>query len=418
MQQKKAPIAIALQLAYERAMSAREGVEHRLASIPPQQVLVHRWCNETAVTAAEEFPGMELDSYPVLTRMNAEITKLERYEIEIVDRAIKYEEAMTSLALVLNKIKSDDAYASLPEVKAVLKSYTLQLRDNPWPAEWPISIKNSTNGRTASKPITLTRYANLTAPPEPTMMPFNIFISGHQIELLTRYEEGIYCFEEQLTAFYENKTSSRWPAILEAIRCGIRWPQLDRYLDEADAPWLPSEFVNETFGLRGTLARRDELADLMQRVSQGAAHWYLTQHTGRGYMHDEDVNLDFIQELMSIGLILWGPDLAPAELLRGIPLPEVKFLFAIAGMAPPRSYNASVAAYDRLADAYGEEMLKAEIMKQVDATRIIDVLEPDGWHREERLGPRARANILVSSLIYLYEGHSGPLRILNWTCQN
>lgn len=414
MQKKKAPLAIALQLAYDRALSAREAVEYRLASMPPQQILVHRWIHDTLNIAAEEFPGMDLQSYPVQTRKNAEISKLERYETEIVDRAIKYKDSLASLALLLNKIHANDQYASLPEFKAILKAYPLQLRLNPWPTEWPESIKIISHDRARSKPISLSRYVDLPPTPTPSNTTFTVEIHGHQIELVARYEEGIHFFQEQLRAFCENKTSSRWPAILEAIRCGIRWPILDKYLKETNAPWLPDDFVSETFGLRGTLVRRDELADLLQRVSQGAAHWYLTQHTGRGYLHEEHVNLECIEELISIGLLHWGPDMPPSELIRGMEFAEVKFLFANAELAPPRGYDAAVAKYDQLLDAYGEEALKAEIVKQVDATHIIDVLEPDGWDREDRLGPRARANILVSSLIYLYEEHPGPLRIINW----
>jgi hypothetical protein len=128
----------------------------------------------------------------------------------------------------------------------------------------------------------------------------------------------------------------------------------------------------------------------------------------------EDVDLELIEELMSINLIQWGPDMPPSELLRSIPFPEVKFLFAYADIVPPRGYDAAIAKYDLLLNAYGKDELMWEITNQVDATHIIEVLEPEGWDREDRLGPRARANILVISLIYLHEGHSGPLRILNW----
>lgn len=88
------PLAIALSLAYDRALTAREAVEHRLTSIPPQEFLVQRWLNETAAIAAEQYSGFDINSYPVQTRIQRECEKLKRYNGEIDGRLVKYAAAL------------------------------------------------------------------------------------------------------------------------------------------------------------------------------------------------------------------------------------------------------------------------------------------------------------------------------------
>lgn len=415
MSKPRDPFAIALSLAYDRAMTAREAVEHRLSSIPSQERVVSRWLNETAIFAAEEYPGWDLHSYPIQTRIQNECDKLARYQNEIDSRLVKYEEALKALEQVKIKILAVKARASSPEIEDVLKSCPKVLSRNPWPADWPPRTKFQYHESPLFETHSFKRNVALPAHPSRSQTTFHLNLAGHVIELFAVYQEGIPFFKDALSAFlYEPGVSSRWPAILEAIRCGIRWPLLDKYLKEVQNPWLPRDFVDDDFGLRGSLVRRDELADLMNQVSPEAAHWYLTQHTGTMMLYEDFVDSDIVEELMSIGLIKWGPDMPMGELLRNIPFPEVKSLFALADLTPPRGYDAAVAKFSTLIDAYGKDEIESKIKSLVDVSRIIDVLEIDGWEKEERLGPRARANILVSTLVMLDEGDPGPLQIVNW----
>lgn len=54
------------------------------------------------------------------------------------------------------------------------------------------------------------------------------------------------------------------------------------------------------------------------------------------------------------------------------------------------------------------------IRQFVDPSTVIEIREPRGWHREARLGPRARANVMVCTLVLLHESDVGPRQILNW----
>lgn len=408
------PLAIALSLAYDRALTAREAVEHRLTSIPPQEYLVQRWLNETAAIAAEQYPGFDINSYPVQTRMQREREKLNRYNGEIDGRLVKYAAALKDLEQLKKKILSAKERASSLEIKGMLKSWPKILVRDPWPSYWPPQKKYRPREAIVHEAFSFMKNISLPVPPQPSLTPFHINLAGHEIELFARYQEGITFFQANIYAFNDQSHSSRWPAILEVIRCGIRWPLLDEYLKEADAPWLPREFVDETFGLRGSLTRRDELADVMNQVSQETAHWYLTNWTGRSVLSEDFYDTYIIEELISIGLIKWGPDMPISELIRSIPFPEVKYLFAFADLPPPRSYNLAVARFNELLEACGKDEMRYKIKNLIDVSRIIDVLEVDGWDREERLGPRARANVLVSTLIMLDEGDSGPLSIIKF----
>lgn len=296
----------------------------------------------------------------------------------------------------------------------MLKSWPKILVRDPWPSYWPPQKNYQPREAIVHEAFSFMKNISLPVPPQPSLTPFNIKLAGQEIELFARYQEGITFFQDNICAFNDQSHSSRWPAILEVIRCGIRWPLLDEYLKEADVPWLPREFVDETFGLRGSLTRRDELADVMNQVSQEAAYWYLTHWTGRSILSEDFYDTYIIEELISIGLIKWGPDMPVSELIRNIYFSEVKYLFAFADLPPPRSYNLAVARFNELVEAYGKNEMTYKIKNFIDVSRIIDVLEVDGWDREERLGPRARANVLVSTLIMLDEGDSGPLSIINF----
>ena len=248
----------------------------------------------------------------------------------------------------------------------------------------------------------------------PSPKSFSINIAGQEVKLFARYEDGVNPFIIALEAFLYGASSSRWPAIIEATRCGIRWPQLDSYLTECKNPWLPLDFVGTEFGLRGTLSRRDELADVMALISPDAGRWYLSEQPRRCRLNDLLNGHDILEELMVIGLVRWGPDMAPSELLRELPFLEVKSLFASAGLSPPRGYDAAVARYDDLVSIYGKEKLQCLIRSFVDTSTVIEVREIEGWDREERLGPRARANVLVSTLVLLHEEKPGALSLINW----
>ncbi|MEY8772980.1 hypothetical protein AB6T85_21445 [Erwinia sp. ACCC 02193] len=414
MSQSKDPLALALSLAYERALAAREAVEHRLTSIHSQEFLVQRWLNETATIAAEQYPGSDLDSYPVQTRMQREFEKLERYKGEIDNRLVKYSATLKDLENLKKKIITDKERASSLDIKKMLKSWPKILVRDPWPGYWPPQKKMCPREAVFHERFAFRKNKSLPTPPQPSLIPFHINLAGQKIELLARYQEGISLFQADLYALNDRSYTSRWPTILEVIRCGIRWPILDQYLEEAEAPWLPKDFVDEVFGLRGSLTRRDKLADVMNQISKDTAYWYLSNWTGRTVLNEDFNDKDIIEELMSVGLVKWGGDISTYEMIYNIPFPEIKYLFAYADLKIPKSYNIAVDRFNELIKAYGKDEIEWKIKSLVDVSRVIDVLEVDGWDREERLGVRARANVLVSTLIMLDEGDPGPLNIINW----
>jgi len=117
---------------------------------------------------------------------------------------------------------------------------------------------------------------------------------------------------------------------------------------------------------------------------------------------------------MAVGLVRWGADMSPKELLRELPFSEVKLLFLLGGLSAPKGFDVAVARYEELVSAHGEDYLRQRIRSFVDPSEVIEVREIDGWHREERLGPRARANVLVSTLVLLSEGNRGALQVIDW----
>lgn len=414
MSKSKDPLAIALNLAYDRALKAREAVEHRLTSITSQEFLVQRWLNETAAIAAEEYSGFDVDSYPVQTRMQRECEKLKRYKGEINGRLVKYAAALKDLERLKKKIFSDKERASSLDIKKILKTWPKTLVRDPWPSYWPAQKNFHPREAVFDEAFSFKKKVILPAPPQPSLTPFHINLAGQKIELFARYQEGIPFFQADVCAFNDQSYTSRWPTIFEVIRCGIRWPLLDQYLEEAEEPWLPKDFVDEVFGFRGSLTRRDQLADLMNQVSKDTAYWYLNNWTGRAVLNEDFYDTYIIEELMSIGLIKWGPDMPIYEMIYSLPFLEVKYLFAFADLKIPKSYNIAADRFNELIKAYGKDEIEWKIKSLLDVSRVIDVLEVDGWDREERLGPRARANILVSTLIMLDEGNPGPLSIINW----
>lgn len=408
------PFAQALNLAYERAMRAREAVEHRLISISQQELIVRQWRDNLPRMAAELYPRQDVLSYPVQTRMLRDFEKLERYHSELQERLEHYATTLQTIEQISNHILVATNRDSFSEPTVLWPACPSMLCDEPWPPHWPPRPEQTSCESPSKAEYSFNTDRSLPPRRLPSPKSFSINIAGQEVKLFARYEDGVNPFIIALEAFLYGASSSRWPAIIEATRCGIRWPQLDSYLTECKNPWLPLDFVGTEFGLRGTLSRRDELADVMALISPDAGRWYLSEQPRRCRLNDLLKGHDILEELMVIGLVRWGPDMAPSELLRELPFLEVKSLFASAGLSPPRGYDAAVARYDDLVSIYGKEKLQCLIRSFVDTSTVIEVLEIEGWDREERLGPRARANVLVSTLVLLHEEKPGALSLINW----
>jgi hypothetical protein len=409
--------ASALHLAYERALKARDKIEHRLITIPRQTRVVRDWTEDLLETAARQYPGHDVSSYPVQTRMQRDIETLERYQTELQDALISYSSALKEIDTTIEYIITATNSNSLTKETLPWLAKPEVLIDDPWPQNWPPCPDISENKELDNPAYYFNLNLRLPPPRPPSPTIFTLDIAETQIILHTRYEEGIEPFKNALEDFFSYdsaSSSSRWPAIVEATRCGIRWPLLDRYLAECKHPWLPTDFVNAEFGLRGTLARRDQLADVLAKVSPDAGRWYLSSQPGRSWLRNYEESHCILEELVVAGLVQWGPKMPPGEMLREIPFTEVKSLFALATLSLPRSFNNAVARYEELVNAYGTDSLLRKISTFVDNSEVFEVLEVDGWDREERLGPRARANVLVSTLVLLYEGDTGPLQIIEW----
>lgn len=409
------PLAIALNSAYTRAMEAREAVEHRLTSIPRQEAVVRQWQDDLPAIAAMHYPNHDVSSYPVQTRIQREFEKLERYRIELPERLASYAAALgeidRTIPEVLELVKRSSFSGSTVPWPILPKI----LRNDPWPDSWPLRPSQVDREKPAEMAYVFQRNRSLPPPRLPSPTSFTLDITGQTIELEALYEDGVSSFELNLDEYLSGATSSRWPAIIEVIRCGICWPQLDHYLAECSHPWLPEDYVDETFGLRGTLKRREELAEFMAQLSPDTGRWYLsTQPMRYRIEHLRDFDDEIIEELMAVGLVRWGADMPPEELLRELPFSEVQSLFSLAGLSPPRGFDVAVKRYKELVSARGDEYLVRRIRNFVDPSEVIEVREIDGWHREERLGPRARANVLVSTLVLLDERNPGALQITAW----
>jgi hypothetical protein len=409
------PLAAVLNSTYARAREAREAVEHRLASMPRQEEVVRQWQENPTAMAATHYPNFEVSSYPVQTRMQREFNTLERYRTELPDRIKYYAAALQAIDQTVQEVLAASRLA-LPSWPTVpWPSLPKVLNEDSWPSDWPQRPGPLEGVRADELTYTFDTNRSLKPPRLASPTPFSLAIAGHEIKLESRYEEGVSSFKFAFENYLNGVTSSRWPAIIEVIRCGIFWPELDSYLAECKQPWLPRLFVEETFGLRGTLRRRDELADLMAKISPDAGRWYLSTQPMRFRIGTPgDVDQSILEELMAVGLVRWGSDMPLHELLREIPFSEVKFLFLLAGLSPPRGFDAAVGRYEELLLAHGEDYLKRKILKFVDISEVIEVREVDSWHREERLGPRARANVLVSTLVVLSDGDLEALQVISW----
>lgn len=409
------PLAAVIDSAYARALEAREAVEHRLASIPRQESEVRQWQENLPAMAALHYPGHDVLSYPVQTRMQREFATLKRYQSELPERIGCYATALRAIDRTIEEILGLIKRSSTTGPMVPWPPLPKVLRDDSWPRGWPPRPSLCECDKVGEMAYSFDSNCLLPPPRMSSPTSFTLDIAKHVIELESLYEEGVSSFTFSFEDYLNGITSSRWPAIIEVVRCGISWPQLDRYLAECKQPWLPKFFVDETFGLRGTVERRDELADLMARISPDAGRWYLSTQPSRYRVQSfDDLAPGILEELMAIGLVRWGPDMPPEKLLYEVPFSEVKLLFLLAGLPPPRGFDAAVARYGELVLAHGEDYLKRRIHGFIDPSEVIEVREVDGWHREERLGPRARANVLVSTLVLLNEGDSGALEVISW----
>lgn len=102
------------------------------------------------------------------------------------------------------------------------------------------------------------------------------------------------------------------------------------------------------------------------------------------------------------------------DLLAEVPFPELKSAYVLAGMAAPRGFDHAKSMFEAFVDTKGETEVRGWMRRFFDPADVVVFQEPVGWDREDRLGARARANVLVSTLVVLGEGNPGPLRILGW----
>lgn len=405
------PLAMVLSTLFERVASAREAVEHRLESLAKQEKLVECWTNDSENMAAREYPGHALSSYPVQTRMARELDKLHRYRSELPERMFEY-------AYALNKINSMEANVD-KLARGVFKGVLTPrpappsfLNKNPWPSSWPMRKFEAEAVKVKKHiPPQINRTTVLTDR-EPEYVEFILNVSEHEVMLTARYGDGIQYFTSEFEDFVENTSSSRWRAITEAIRCDIRWPQLEQYLSNSPAPWLPRLYVDEEFGLRGSMAKREALSDLMAKLSPNAARWYLSQQPGRVAAEGIDLLPNELSQLFAAGLVRVGSDMSVENLLESVPFTEVKCLFILAGLAAPSSYKLAVTRFPEVRAVRTEWDLRSWLEEFVDSAGLLEVMEVPSLTREERLGPRARANVLVSSLVLLADGDSGAHEIL------
>lgn len=403
------PLANALATAYAHAADAREAAEHRFASIPPQEQLVAEWQRDTVVKASHDYPGHAVDSYPVQTRMSREIAKLRRYREELPQRLGAFARALQQMETVAREVdqlveRGVFKAAGVPRPKP-----GSALSQSAWPKSWPMSFHEARTEPIVRDQLPSIKPVMLT-PCQPDQIEFFILIGERKLKMTARYVSGVERFRSEFEEYAEGQSSTRWRAILEAIRCDIRWPLLEQHLTKP-SPWLPEDFVGEEFGLRGSLAKREALSDLLVQLSPDAARWYLAQMPGRTptqYAPDRSLELS---ELVSAGLVRVGEMMSVEEMLPGVPFPQIKNLFTLAGLKAPASFSLAASRFSEVRAFRDESYLRAWLEEFLDPRGYLVVLEPPSFTREERLGPRARANVMVSSLAMLAEGNRGALSI-------
>lgn len=147
------PFAQALNLAYERAMRAREAVEHRLVSIPQQELIVRQWRDNLPRMAAELYPRHDVLSYPVQTRMQRDFEKFERYQSELQERLEHYATALQTIEQTSNNILVATNRDSSSEPTVLWPACPSMLCDDPWPHHWPPGQTNLVVKRRARQNI-------------------------------------------------------------------------------------------------------------------------------------------------------------------------------------------------------------------------------------------------------------------------
>lgn len=404
------PLAAVLKTCFARVEDAREAVEHRIASIPRQEKVVAEWVNDTAGKAGRDYPGHALDSYPVQTRMRREISQLERYRAELPERLREFAQALNAMESTSAEV---DRMAEMGAFKGPTEPRPMPgaaLAKRAWPKTWPMTRAEAQALTAVRDRLPSVDRAVALSARQPDFTEFVLSIGTHRLSMSARHSDGIETFKSELEDVTEGASSTRWRAILEAIRCDIRWPQLEAHLAKP-SPWLPTEFVGEEFGLRGSLLKREALSDLLVQLSPEAAHWYLAQMPGRASSEDLLMLGRKWGELVAARLVRVGEMLGIEEMLSGVPFAQVKSLFILAGLKPPTSFALAVSRFAEVRAIRTEAFLRAWLEEFFDPMGFVVVDEAPGIEREERLGPRARANVMVSSIVILAEGDPGALAI-------
>jgi len=403
------PLANALSTAYAHAADAREAVEHSLARIPPQEQVVAEWQRDMVGRASHDYPGHAVDSYAVQTRISREIAKLRRYREELPQRLGAFARALQQMEIVAREVDQLVKRGVFKAAGVARPKPGSAIAQSAWPKSWPMSFDEARTQPIVRDCLPSIEPVSLT-PGQPEQVEFFVSIGEHKLAMIARYGRGIEHFRSEFEEYAEGRSSTRWRAILEAIRCDIRWPLLEQHLAKP-SPWLPKDFVGEEFGLRGSLAKREALSDLLVQLSPNAARWYLAQMPGRIPTEDSPVHGLELSELVAAGLVRVGEMMSVEDMLQGIPFPQVKSLFTLAGLKAPASFGLAASRFSEVRAVRDERYLRAWLEEFLDPSEYLVVLEPPSFTREERLGPRARANVMVSSLAMLAEGNRGALSI-------
>lgn len=286
---------------------------------------------------------------------------------------------------------------------------------NPWPESFPLRpMSPPVQAREPGPEIEIDDTPLVL--PQPTPHRLSIQLRGISVELDARHKDASLGFTSILYTLIEENRGSRWPAIDIAMRAGISCPTLDVYLDRTPNPWLPCAFVDEVFGLRGRPVRRDAISDRLVLISEEAAGTYLATPPKRfrwSFAHRFQENQYQLEELIWAGLVKWGPQMSLAELLVDVKLPEIKEFYERHGISPPRNKAEATLLLPSLVSRIGEGSVRDWLAAVVEPSDLFELIEIPGTCREERLAVRARANVLVSSLILLGEGDPGAMRLFS-----
>ena len=122
-----------------------------------------------------------------------------------------------------------------------------------------------------------------------------------------------------------------------------------------------------------------------------------------------------LDELVSVGLAQWGGAENLEVIATKVPYPEWRSMFILAGLKPPRSFREVAERLQELLAARSQEKVLEWVEDFVEPSKVILVREPEGCSSEDRLGIRARANVMVSTLVLMGEGDSeDPRVVVDW----